>query len=192
MLMTARFMVVAGTVALLASAAANAQAPGEATIYGRAHFDGPSLSFTGPVTRINPPFTAKSVQVAPGTAWELCSGNTFSGCRRIDRSIPSGVFSVRSARPIAPVITTTIEGAAGVNGASPPNQALRGVASEFFVAPNQGGQRVSVPNDSGEGMRRAADDFCRAAGWRQSVHARLQSVGGTYYLVDVLCSNDAG
>jgi hypothetical protein len=41
-------------------------------------------------------------------------------------------------------------------------------------------------------MRRAADDFCRAAGWRQSVHARVQQVGAAYYLVDVLCSNDAG
>ena len=58
-----------------------------------------------------------------------------------------------------------------------------------FVAPNRGGQRVGVGGNSPEGMRKAADEFCRNAGWRQSVHSRLQSDGGTYYLVDVLCSN---
>jgi hypothetical protein len=49
-----------------------------------------------------------------------------------------------------------------------------------------------VSDNKPENMRKAADEFCRAAGWRQSVHARVQQVGSTYYLVDVLCSNDAG
>ena len=93
-------------------------------------------------------------------------------------------------------ITTRI-GPGVVPGAAPgsvelPNQALRGFASEFFVAPNQGGQRVGVPDNRPENMRKAADQFCQAAGWRQSVHARVQQVGTVYYLVDVLCSNDAG
>ena len=48
---------------------------------------------------------------------------------------------------------------------------------------------MGVGGNSPEGMRKAADEFCRNAGWRQSVHSRLQSDGGTYYLVDVLCSN---
>jgi hypothetical protein len=141
-------------------------------------------------------FTAKSIQITPGSAWEVCSGRTFTGCRRIDKSVESGVFSVRSARPIAPVIRAApvaATGAIGPDGAvSVPNQSLRGFASEFFVAPNQGGQRVGVPDNKPENMRKAADQFCQAAGWRQSVHARVQQVGTVYYLVDVLCSNDAG
>lgn len=182
-------MGMAGAAVLLAGTA-NAQSSGEATIYSNGHFRGPSLSLSGPRTRIDPPFTARSVQVSPGSAWELCSGNSFSGCKRIDKSIESAVFSVRSARPIAPVIVNSIGPGGAPGSSSLPNQALRGFASEFFVAPTQGGRRVGVPDNKPEAMRRAADDFCRAAGWRQSVHARLQSVGGNYDLVDVLCSND--
>jgi hypothetical protein len=183
--------IVLASVALLAAGAASAQSSGEMTIYRNGHFKGPSLGLAGPLTHIDPPFIAKSIQLTPGSAWEICSGNTFSGCKRIDKSIEAGVFSVRSARPIAPVITTSI-GPGGVPGSLDlPNQALRGFASQFFVAPNQGGRRVGVPDNKPEGVNRAADFFCLAAGWRQSVHARLQNVGGTYYLVDVLCSNDA-
>jgi len=184
-------MALAGAAVTLATAA-SAQATGEMTIYSKGHFKGPSLGLGGPLTHIDPPFTAKSIQITPGTAWEICSGNTFSGCKRLDKSVEAMVFSVRSARPIAPVITTSIGPGAAPGTVDLPNQALRGFASQFFVAPNQGGRRVGVPDNKPENMRRAADEFCRAAGWRQSVHARVQQVGATYYLVDVLCSNDAG
>src|SRR4051794_11544194 len=182
---------VAGAAAIVA-AAAKAQATGEMTIYSKGHFKGPSLGLAGPLTHIDPPFTAKSIQITPGTAWEVCTGNTFSGCKRLDKSVESGVFSVRSARPIAPVISTAVGPGAAPGTVDLPNQSLRGFASQFFVAPNQGGQRVGVSDNRPENMRKAADEFCRAAGWRQSVHARVQQVGATYYLVDVLCSNDAG
>lgn len=178
---------VASGVAMIA-AAADAQATGEMTIYSKGHFKGPSLGVGGPITHIDPPYTAKSIQITPGTSWEVCSGNTFSGCKRIDRSVESGIFSVRSARPIAPVISTAVGPGAAAGTIDLPNQSLRGFASQFFVAPNQGGQRVSVKKQ--EDMGRAADQFCLAAGWREAVHSRLQDVGGTYYLVDVLCSND--
>lgn len=178
--------------ALLAAGAANAQSTGNITIYTQGHFKGPNLGLAGPMTHIDPPFTAKSVQITPGTAWELCTGNTFSGCKRIDKSVESGVFSVRSLRPIAPVITAPDGPGAAPGTVDLPNQALRGFASEFFVAPNQGGQRVGIPDNKPENMRKAADQFCRAVGWRQSVHARTQQVGNAYYLVDVLCSNDPG
>jgi hypothetical protein len=185
---------IAGAAALLAGAA-EAQTTGEMTIYSKGHFKGANLGLAGPLTNIDPVFTAKSIQITPGSAWEVCSGKTFTGCKRIDKSVESGIFSVRSARPIAPVIATRVgpgitEGPDGT--IEPPNQSLRGLASEFFVAPNQGGQRVGVPDNRPENMRKAADQFCQAAGWRQSVHARVQQVGAVYYLVDVLCSNDAG
>ena len=188
----ARFLIcVAGAAALL-PVAAQAQSDSEVTIYLHGHFTGPSMTFSGPTRKIDPEFTARSVRISGDSAWELCSGATFTGCRRIDKSMASGVFSVRSARPVAPVIVTRVSGSAAGSATasgSPPNLSLRGVDSEFFVAPNRGGQRVGVGGNSPEGMRKAADEFCRNAGWRQSVHSRLQSDGGTYYLVDVLCSN---
>jgi hypothetical protein len=182
--------------ALVAGAAADAQSTGEMTIYSKGHFKGPSLGLGGPLTHIDPPFNAKSIQISPGSAWEICSGNTFSGCKRLDKSVDAMVFAVRSARPIAPVIRAApvaATGAIGPDGAvNGPSPSLRGFASEFFVAPNQGGQRVGVPDNKPENMRGAADRFCLAAGWRQSVHARVQEVAGAYYLADVLCSNEPG
>jgi len=182
--------------AMALAGAAQAQSTGEMTIYSKGHFKGANLGLAGPLTNIDPVFTAKSIQITPGSAWEVCSGKTFTGCRRIDKSVESGVFSVRSARPIAPVIRAAPVAATGAIGpdgtVSVPNQSLRGIASEFFVAPNQGGQRVGVPDNKPENMRKAADQFCQAAGWRQSGHARVQQVGTVYYLVDVLCANDAG
>jgi hypothetical protein len=177
--------------ALLGGAAADAQSTGEMTIYSKGHFKGPSLGLAGPLTHIDPPFNAKSIQISPGSAWEICSGNTFSGCKRLDKSDEAMVFAVRSARPIAPVIRSAPVIAPG-GAVNAPNQSLRGFASEFFVAPNQGGQRVAVPDNKPENMRGAADRFCLAAGWRQSVHARVQEAGGAYYLADVLCSNEPG
>src|SRR5947199_1459399 len=119
---------------ILASAAAfvagtaTAQPTGELTLYRNGHFKGPSLGVAGPITHIDPPFTAKSIQITSGTAWEICSGNTFSGCKRIDKSLEATVFSVRSARLIAPVITTTIGPGAAPGTVDLPNQALRGFA----------------------------------------------------------------
>jgi len=186
----ARVLLILATAAAFVAGTASAQSTGELTLYRNGHFKGPSLGVAGPITHIDPPFTAKSVQITSGTAWELCTGNTFSGCKRIDKSVEAGVFSVRSARPIAPVITTSIGPGAAPGTVDLPNQALRGFASQFFVAPNQGGRRVGVADNKQSNMGSAADQFCLAAGWRQAVHARLQDVSGTYYLVDVLCSND--
>jgi hypothetical protein len=183
-----RLLAMAGVAVIFVGGAASAQTTGEMTIYSKGHFKGPSLGVGGPITHIDPSYTAKSIQITPGTVWEVCSGNTFSGCKRIDKSVESGIFSVRSARPIAPVISTAIGPGAAPGTVDLPNQSLRGFASQFFVAPNQGGQRVAVRKQ--EDMGSAADQFCLAAGWREAVHSRLQDVGGTYYLVDVLCSND--
>ena len=187
-----RFLICTAGAAVLLPAAAQAQSDSEMTIYLHGHFSGPSITLSGPMRNIDPEFTAKSVKITGDSAWELCNGATFTHCRRVDKSVESGVFSVRSARPIAPIIVNRISGSPNSPtgaGGSPPNLSLRGVDSEFFVAPNRGGQRVSVAGNNPEGMRKAADEFCRNAGWRMSAHARLQSEGGTYYLVDVLCAN---
>lgn len=175
-----RFMVLFAGVVSSLSVSAAAQQPGQAEIYGRGAFQGPSMSFSGPTEHIDPAFTARSVRIVGNSAWELCSGNTYTGCRRVDKSTAGAVFTVRSVRPVAPVIVSRV---------SPPNQSLRGVASEFFVAPNRGGNRVAVARGNAEQMRKTADDFCRSVSWQTSVHAQVQQEGPEYYLVDVLCTN---
>lgn len=173
-------VLLAGTFVVL-PASVNAQEQRQVEIYGRGAFKGPSMSFSEPTQHIDPAFTARSVRIVGNSSWELCSGNTYTGCRRVDKSTPGAVFIVRSARPVAPLIVTRV---------SPPNQSLRGVESEFFIAPTRGHARVAVPAGHPEEMRRVANDFCRSAGWPISAHAQVQQDGPNYYLVDVLCAKE--
>lgn len=175
-----RFMALLASTIALAATPGQGQAVEQAEIFGRGGFKGPSMVLSQPTQHIDPAFTARSVRISGNASWELCSGNTYTGCRRVDKSSPGSVFIVRSARPVAPVVVTRV---------SPPNQSLRGVASEFFVAPNRGGSRVTVASGSPEGMRRAADDFCRSVGWQMSAHAQVQQDGPNFDLIDVLCTN---
>ena len=171
----------AGVAAGLAAGPGHAQSGGAAVIYSNGHFKGQSMTLTGPLQGLEKAFVAKSIQIPDGQSWEFCTGRTFSGCKRVDKTIKAGVFNIRSARPIAPVVRASV---------AAPNQSVRGVASEFFVSPREGAGRLSIPSNSPEQMRDKANAFCRAAGWRQSVHAKLQEGSGVYYLVDVLCANE--
>ncbi len=164
----------------LGAGSGNAQSGGAAVIYGNGHFKGRSMTLTGPLQGMEEAFTAKSIRIPEGQAWEFCSGKTYSGCKRVDQSVKAGVFTVRSARPIAPVVRSAVES---------PNQSLRGFTSEFFVSPREGNARLSISANSPEDMRAKANAFCRAAGWRQAIHAQLQAGNGVYYVIDVLCGN---
>lgn len=162
--------------------------PNEVILFSHTGFSGGRYVIYGPTQHIVVPFKITSVAIPSGTHWELCSGNTYTGCREITQSEPSTLIPVRSARPVAPVLTSTPTTA----GVAPLSDAhLRGIASEFFVTPAQGGGRIAVPEGTAEGMTRAADDFCRRSGWRTSFYSRLQNVGGTTYLADVLCADVA-
>lgn len=173
---------------LVPAGTVQAQSGGAAVIYANGNFKGYSMTLTSPLQGLEKAFTAKSIRIPEGQAWEFCSGRTFSGCKRVESSVKSGVFSIRSARPIAPVFRSA-PGTTAAPGAPMPNSTLRGLSSEYFVAPQQGNQRISIGKNSPEDMRRAAAEFCNRAGWRYAVHSQLQEVGGTYYLIDVLCSN---
>ncbi len=96
------------------------------------------------------------------------------------------VMTVRSARPVGAVIPASATPAAGV---LPGGQSLRGMASEYFVAPADGQVRIQVPEGTAEAGSRRANEFCRAHGWRSSVYQRLQSIGGVLYLADLLCAD---
>lgn len=170
---------------------AAAQSSGSLGLYGKGHFKGARRSVAGPRTYIDPPIVVRSVMVPPGTQWELCSGSTFSGCRQISQSVPAMVMTVRSVRPVAAVLAASpsAPGQPPVPGGR--GQSLRGHASEYFVAPDLGGNRIEVQPATGEATARRAGEFCRSRGWRRSAHERLQTVGGRVFLVDVLCVDTA-
>lgn len=178
-------------IAVLTSAQSYAQTSGQMTLHNKGHFKGAQKVIAGPRQYIEPPFVVKSVTIPPNTQWELCSGNTYSGCRQVNQSDPSMVMTVRSARPVAGILpsTATTPGGQPLQGTG---QSLRGLASEYFVAPGVGGNRVEVTPGTAEAMTRQAGEFCRTRGWRTSAYERLQTVGGKFYLADVLCVDDAG
>jgi len=182
-----RKFVMAALVAMVSVHAA-AQQPGTATLYSRGHFAGTSITITGPRTRMSP-FDVRSLRIPPGSVWELCIGNTFTGCERFTQSKPAMIRTVRSVRPVAAPIPESVRlpSQATVSGSGP---SLRGLASEFFVVPSQGSSRVEVTDKTPGAASRAASEFCRGHGWRMSAYERVQSVSGRTFLADVLCANE--
>lgn len=189
--MLKRFMSGAVVLACLLPAQASAQQEDEAVLYAKGHFKGYSITLEGP-TRLSAPFAAKSIRIPEGKAWELCSGNTFTGCKEFNASDEAMIFNVRSARPIAPIITAVPPGGGPAVSVTEvgggPWPSLRGLASEYFIAPDSGGNRILVASGKSEEASRLAEDFCRARGWRTSAYERLQSIDGRVYLADVLCA----
>src|SRR4051794_11846560 len=120
----------AAAIITLLPAAAAAQDTGEVVLFSKGHFEGARKSVDGPAQKMQV-FTVRSVQIPAGQEWELCSGNTFSGCKRFNASDPSTVMTVRSVRPAGPAAiaaATAAAVAAGVPVAGVVPQSLRGAA----------------------------------------------------------------
>ena len=169
----------------ISSVAAEAQEQGAVTLYSKGHFAGPAVTVSRPTSNMTP-LSVQSLRISPGTVWELCSGNTFTGCERFSKTQAAMVRTVRSVRPIlAPIPQGASLPSDGL--LSRPGLSLRGLASEFFVAPAEGGSRVDVATKEMGAELRAATQFCRSRGWRTSAYQRVQSVGDRTFLADVLC-----
>ena len=177
--------VVAGAVG---GSAAMAQSSGEAALYSQGHFQGFRMPIYGP-TRSMDAIVVKSIEVPSGTAWDLCSGNNFSGCTRFTQSKDAMVLTVRSVRPVAAPIPegTAIPSSSASETLKGSGSSLRGFSSEFFVMPADGGNRIEV--GPGGALVQRATEVCRAHGWRVSPYQREQAVGGRNYLADVLCAD---
>lgn len=183
-----RFLIASALGMTLLAGEAMAQ-DGSLILYSKGHFEGARRAISGPAQYMSP-FTVKSVAIPEGTSWELCSGNTFSGCKRFSKSDPATVLRVRSARPVGASGVAAAPGAPGAAPAAPPppgGPSLRGMASEYFVAPEKDGRRIEVRPATPEEMARRADDYCRSIGWRSAAHSALQPANGTAYLADLLC-----
>jgi len=181
--------IAAAALAVILPAKSAAQADAALSAFSKGHFKGARTSISGPA-QYNRPLIVRSLIVPAGTEWELCSGLTYTGCRQVKGTVPSMIMTVRSARPVAavlPAIAPIV--AVGTHVAVGPHSgpSLRGMASEYFVAPDERGNRVEVTPGTAEAMSRRASEFCRARGWRSSQHGRLQTAAGKVYLADVLC-----
>jgi hypothetical protein len=184
--MSIKAIAAAAALAVLSAGSASAQGGGEARLFDRGHQKGRVSTFSGPQQDIGP-LTVKSIEIPAGSAWELCTGKTFTGCKRFDQSKAAMVMKVRSVRPVAPPLAESASAASGV-GIRGSGTSLRGLDAEFFVMPDQQGVRVEVTGGAGQASR-VAIEFCRAKGWRTSTHERVQTVSGRVLLADVLCTN---
>lgn len=178
-------MILGPLVVGLAGSAASAQTS-EAVMFSRALFKGAEITLNGPTRSIDA-FVVKSLRIPPNSIWELCTGNTFTHCTRFSHSRDGMVMTVRSARPVAPPIAASASAAIGsVKGS---DVSLRGLASEFFVLPQENGNRIEVDGSGSRSASERAAGFCRAHGWHGSAYEREQAIGGREYLADVLCSD---
>jgi hypothetical protein len=164
---------------------------GELVFFSGAGFGGQAYRISGARPDLQVPFRVRSVLVAQGEAWQVCAGSSFRNpCTlvddsRADRGLLS-LVSIRSARPVGP---TGDEGFAGSGFAGP---SMRGMASEFFRAPESRGSRVLACGGgpvSAACAAQTATRFCRARGYGGSAFQQLETVRGRTYLADVLCSH---
>jgi len=169
---------------LLASTASAQDETNEAVLYSKGNFQGSSRTIHGATKDLKIPFVVKSVKLPEGKAWDFCNGNTFTGCKTLNKSEPTIALSVRSARPGGMAVAKR-------GTVLPPGtlteQSLRGVASEYFVAPVENGNRIAVPGGTPDAGSARADEFCRSRGWQGSAHQMVEMAKGQPVLADVLC-----
>lgn len=171
----------AGTALALASPAP-AQVPGEVILFSQTNHRGHSFLVRGTRNNLVIPWAVRSVRVARGEAWDLCTRtNHREPCHRVAQNLANVNWRVASARPSQVV---TLPEPAPPGGAS-----LRGMSAEFFVAPQEFGRRVvSCASGAAACATQSADRFCRNRGWTAATYHRQETVRGTNYLTDVLCT----
>ncbi|MBL8649197.1 MAG: hypothetical protein JNL35_02190 [Sphingopyxis sp.] len=163
--------------------------PPEATIYRDAAYRGPAVFIGEAKANLGLAWPVNSVRVASGR-WELCEKTRYRGnCRTVDRDTPmlGSVLRGMTVQSIRPV------GAGGGGGWQPPianDQVARGNFAEFHTQPSTSRYRVlacTAGSATAACAARAADTWCRSAGWNGSAREHMETVAGREYLADVLC-----
>jgi len=180
-----------GALAAMASGSSFAQdrmAP-NAQFFSGTNFTGRTLT----VTRTLPIFPAtwapRSVRMGGGSSWEVCDQRSFRGrCTVLTGSSANlqaqlGVRGVGSVRPAQPERPTPLP--------QPVGASLKGMAAEFFPAPQARGARIEACTREGGSaacISREATNFCRSIGYVSARNSAPETVGGRIFLADVLCS----
>lgn len=161
-----------------------------AQFFSGTNFTGRTLTVTGSQPIFRATWTPRSVRMGGGSSWEVCDQRNFRGnCTVLTGSSANlqaqlgvrGVSSVRAAQPDRPIPLPQ----------PVPGGSLRGMAAEFFPAPQARGGRIEACTREGGSaacISREATNFCRSVGYVSARNSAPQTVGGRIYLADVLCS----
>lgn len=171
------------------SAQSIAQTGVEATIYRDILYRGPAVAVSRADPNVRLAWPVTSIRVARGN-WQLCSEPNYRGtCFSTSASNPNVIGrlgrmnQLRSIRPMP--------GGGGGGPGSAGGRSLRGMAAEFYPAPEWGRSRViACQRGSATAACAAAtaDQFCRNAGWTASARESMETVNRRVYLADVLCT----
>ncbi|WP_114952073.1 hypothetical protein [Sphingosinicella terrae] len=176
-------LAITGTLALPASV--QAQRRGEVMLFSQNGFRGQTFIVSGTRPTLPIPWTVRSVRVAPGEAWDLCTRTGFRApCNRVAIDTASVSWRVASARPSQVVTLPEPVPPVGGGGGS-----LRGMSAEFFTQPSDGrGRVISCASGAAACAADSANRFCRSRGWTAASYHRQETVGGRNFLADVLCT----
>ena len=132
-----------------------------------------------------------------GSSWEVCEQRHFMGrCTVLTGSSTNltsqlGITRIGSIRPARSIPPNPGPGLGPLPGPGGGGQSLRGMAAEFFPAPESRGRRIDACNTQGGSaacITREAENFCRSRGYVSARNSAAETVGGRIYLADVLCS----
>ena len=165
MLKKLMFGAVALAAVLPAASQAQEQPSTELVLYPKGNYKGAGYSIAGASQSMRV-FPVRSVKIPEGMSWELCSGNTFTGCTEFTKSDPGMIMNVRSVRPVAPKITTI--GAAVGTAVSGPNHPFAEWQANISWPRRSTAHGSKFRKARAEAMTRRARDFCPSTdgGWR--------------------------
>lgn len=192
-------LLLASVILLGASAPAVAQdrmAP-NAQLFSATNFMGRSLTITRETPILQASWQPRSIRMGGGSSWEVCEQRHFMGrCTVVTGSSTNlasqlGITRIGSIRPARVVPPNPSPGPTPLPGPGGNGQSLRGMAAEFFPAPQARGRRIDACNNQGGSaacITREAENFCRSVGYASARNSAAETVGGRIYLADVLCS----
>ena len=192
-------LLLASVILLGASAPAMAQdrmAP-NAQLFSATNFMGRSLTITRETPILQASWQPRSIRMGGGSSWEVCEQRHFMGrCTVLTGSSTNltsqlGITRIGSIRPARSIPPNPGPGPGPLPGPGGNGQSLRGMAAEFFPAPESRGRRIDACNTQGGSaacITREAENFCRSVGYASVRNSAAETVGGRIYLADVLCS----
>ena len=183
----------AALLALAAPAQAQDRMAPNAQLFSAPNYQGRSLTVMRDMSTIPATWSARSIRMGGGSSWEVCELPNFRGrCTVVSGSSANlqaqiGVSGVRSIRAASGAPTPLPQPVPGGGG----GRSLKGMAAEFFPAPEYRGRRIDACDREGGSaacVARESDNFCKSVGYVRSKNGAAQTVGGRIYLADVLCT----
>ena len=180
----------AALLALAAPAQAQDRMAPNAQLFSAPNYQGRSLTVMRDMSTIPATWSARSIRLGGGSSWEVCDQRNFRGRCRVLSGSSANLMSQMGLGGVASVRRAAI-------GTQPPGpgpgggQSLKGMAAEFFPAPQAHGRRIEACNNEGGSaacITRESDNFCRSMGYVRSRNGAAETVGGRIFLADVLCS----